>query len=157
MTLQGFLTLRSTQASAYWSPDKVSLDCRLKFAIMSSHMSPVSGTYSANCPLDRMYKSNNHLDLPYINTALHICALAVAHSLLQCAMILHFSSVLALPPFALLVSLHCNAQWCTCSYYQFTATQNNIAVLLYLSYFISYFTTPQCTDVHLQLHFIFNF
>ena len=33
MALQGFLTLRSTQAWAYRSPDKVSLDRRLKFAI----------------------------------------------------------------------------------------------------------------------------
>ena len=33
MALQGFLTLRSTQAWAYRSPDEVSLDRRLKFAI----------------------------------------------------------------------------------------------------------------------------
>ena len=33
MALQGFLTLRSTQAWAYRSPDAVSLDRRLKFAI----------------------------------------------------------------------------------------------------------------------------
>ena len=33
MALQGFLTIRSTQAWAYRSPDKVSLDRRLKFAI----------------------------------------------------------------------------------------------------------------------------
>ena len=34
MALQGFLTLRSTQAWAYRSPDEVSLDRRLKFAII---------------------------------------------------------------------------------------------------------------------------
>ena len=34
MALQGFLTLRSTQAWAYRSPDEVSLDRRLKFTII---------------------------------------------------------------------------------------------------------------------------
>ena len=38
MTLQGFLTLRSTQAWAYWSPDKVSLDRRLKFTYVPSNL-----------------------------------------------------------------------------------------------------------------------
>ena len=33
MALQGFLTLKSTQAWAYRSPDDVSLDRTLKFAI----------------------------------------------------------------------------------------------------------------------------
>ena len=33
MALQGFMTVRSTQAWAYRSPDEVSLDRRLKFAI----------------------------------------------------------------------------------------------------------------------------
>ena len=80
------------------------------------------------------------------------------HLLLQCNMTLYFSLLLALSPLGLIVSLHCNAQWCTCSCYQFTAIQNNIAVLHYLFLFLFiYLITRQCTDVHLQLYFTINF